>query len=73
MYLEDISSDILGETKKRVDELIEDISLSPLMTNPQTISEYSNFQILIAKYKYYVNGDIEVALKILNDLTTQIM
>ncbi|OLS19204.1 MAG: hypothetical protein HeimC3_46900 [Candidatus Heimdallarchaeota archaeon LC_3] len=71
MYFQDLSNDIVGDTKQKIDVLINDIGKSPLMKNPTTISEYSSYQLLVAKYKYYVKGDIEEALELLHELKSQ--
>jgi hypothetical protein len=68
LYFEDLTRDSTGEAKKIVDGLLEEIRKSPLMKNPATISEYSSYQILVAKYIYYLEGDINKALNILYDL-----
>ena len=68
LYLYDLANDLLGNTKKNIDKLMLEIEKSPLMHNPTTISEYSSYQILVAKYNFYVEGDINKALDILDSL-----
>jgi hypothetical protein len=68
LYFEDLSRDSTGETKKLIDSHLDEIQKSPFMKNPATISEYSSYQILVAKYVYYLEGNINKALNILYDL-----
>jgi tetratricopeptide (TPR) repeat protein len=71
LYFEDLARDSTGEAKRIIDSYLDDIQKSPLMKNPTTVSEYSSYQILIAKYIYYLEGDINKALNILYDLQEQ--
>jgi tetratricopeptide (TPR) repeat protein len=68
LYFEDLSSEILGNTLQKIETLMQEISNSPVMTNPQTIAQYSSYQILVAKYQFYVNGDISESLNLLYEL-----
>ncbi|OLS18950.1 MAG: hypothetical protein HeimC3_47660 [Candidatus Heimdallarchaeota archaeon LC_3] len=71
LYFEDLGRDPTGEAKRIIDSYLDEIQKSPLMKNPTKISEYSIYQILIAKYIYYLEGDIDKALHILYDLREQ--
>ena len=71
LYFEDLSTDLIGNTQDRIDALLEEVAQNPLMRNPTTINEYSRYQILVAKYIYYVNGDIPKALDLLYELQAQ--
>lgn len=71
LYFEDLSTDLISNTKDRIEVLLEEVEKSPLMRNPTTITEFSKYQILVAKYSYYLNGDIQKALDILYELKAQ--
>lgn len=55
------------DTIKEIDELMEKIGKVPLRNNPEAISSFLSQQIFLAKYIYYIKGDISVALNILHN------
>lgn len=68
LYFEDLSSDFLGNSKKRIDELLIEIQKNPIVKNPLMIANNHEYHILIANYTFFLNGNIDEALKMLNNL-----
>ena len=55
------------ETIDQIDELMENVNQIPLRNNPQAIFSFISQQIFLAKYNYYIKGELTLALDILND------
>lgn len=54
------------QTIKQIDVLIARISIIPLRNNPLAVFSYVSQKIMVAKYNYYIKGDISSAIEILN-------
>lgn len=55
-----------SETISQIDALMEKINNLPLRGKPQAVIEFVSQQIIIAKYTYYIKGDVTLAINILN-------
>lgn len=71
LYFDDLERDKFQRTKEKIDTLMEEIEKSPLMRNPITIAEYSNYQILVAKYYFYVESNVQHSFQILDSLNKE--
>lgn len=55
------------DTISQIDEIMLKLAKIPLRNNPQAIFGFISQQIIIAKFHYYIKGDLSLALEILND------
>ncbi|MCE7735990.1 MAG: hypothetical protein GPJ54_14000 [Candidatus Heimdallarchaeota archaeon] len=55
------------DTSNQIDELMEKIGNVPLRNNPSAISSFVSQQIFLAKYFFFIKGDISVAINILHN------
>ena len=60
------------DTINQIDELMEKIDTVPLRNNPEAISSFVSQQIFLAKYIFYIKGDISVAINILHSTTDHV-
>lgn len=54
------------DTYNQIEELMSKIESLPLRDNPQAVLEYVSQQIIVAKYIYFIKGEVSNALSILN-------
>lgn len=64
----DLEQDINGESKKQIDRLVEDLENSSGFHSTNIDQVSVSYQILIAKYNFYINGKVEEALESLYSL-----
>lgn len=60
------------ETIDQIDELMENLINIPLRNNPKAVLSFTGQQIILAKYHYYIKGDPNLALTMLNDAKNSI-
>lgn len=72
LLFEDVIQSEDQDTINQIVELMEKVIQIPLRNNPQAIFSFISQQIFLAKYIYYIKGDISVALNILHNSTDHV-
>jgi len=76
-FLELLFEDVIvsedQETLDQIELLMEKVNQIPLLHNIQAIPSFISQQIILAKYQYYIKGDISGALQIFHDAKEQIL
>lgn len=54
------------DTFNQIEDLMNKIETLPLRDNPQAVIEYVSQQIIVAKYVYFIKGEVSNAVSILN-------
>ncbi|MHA2100053.1 MAG: tetratricopeptide repeat protein [Candidatus Kariarchaeaceae archaeon] len=72
LLFEDILVSEDPETIIQIDKLMDNIKEMPLRNNPQAVFGFVSQQIFLAKYNYFIKGDPNFALKILNSALDRI-
>jgi tetratricopeptide (TPR) repeat protein len=60
------------DTIIQIDDLMLKIGQAPLRNNPHAVFAYLSQQVFLAKYNYYIKGDPELALEILNKAKSRV-
>lgn len=71
-FLELLFEDVLTtedeDTIAQINELMDKVKQIPLRNNSEAIFNFISQQILLAKYNYYIRGDVSLALQILHNV-----
>jgi len=67
LLFEDVIQSEDQDTINEIDELMGKISKIPLRNSPHASYHFISQQIFLAKYSYYIKGDLTLGLNILND------
>ena len=72
LLFEDVIQSEDQDTINQIDALMVKIGNVPLRNNPQAVFSFISQQIFLAKYDYFIKGDLSLALDILNDAKDRI-
>ncbi|OLS23425.1 MAG: hypothetical protein HeimC2_26290 [Candidatus Heimdallarchaeota archaeon LC_2] len=73
LLLQDVLLSDDQDTIDQIDKLMEKLSNIPLRNNPQAVLYFTDQQIVLAKYNYYIKGDPSLAFQILNNAKDKII